>query len=186
MSALPGLEVFSECEHAESVVREEGLERVVAQVGVHRHGVGDWRKRSRVGTCGGGDVAALAVRDHEQARLPRVAAHVGERGPALGALRLEERRLRLDGHRDPGDRVDDAVTELDDAEPLRHQRRIRIEADAERRALALHRGCEPIREMTRPAHRTEDTGTSGKGFPEKQRGRPKAASRSSEETLDCR
>ena len=149
-------------EHAEPVVREEGLERVVAQVRVHGDRVGERRERSGVGTGSRGNVAALRVDDDEQARLTRVAAHLDERGPALGALRLEERSLRFDGDRDPCDGVDDAATELHDAEPLlRHERRIRIEADAERRALALHRGCEPIREVTRPAHPTEDTGTSG-------------------------
>src|SRR5207248_6463487 len=128
-----------------------------------------------------GNVATLRVGDDEQASLPRVAAHLDERGPAFGALRLEERRLRLDGDRDPCDGVDDDATELHDAEPLRHERRIRIEADAERRALPLHRGCEPIREMTRPAHAYQDTRSPIRQVPIR-RGRPKAASRSSGET----
>ena len=183
------LEVFAasirglhDWEHAEPVVREEGLERVVAQVRVHGDRVGERRERGGVGARSRGNIAALRVGDDEQARLPRVAAHLDERGPARDPLRLEERRLGLDGDRDPGDGVDDAATELHDAEPRRHERRIRVEADAERCALPLHRGCEPIREMTRPAHAYQDTSRPRRGVP-KRRGRPEAASRSSEETL---
>ncbi len=139
-------------EHAESVVREERLERVVAQVRVHGDGVGERRERGRIGAGRRRHVPSLPVGDHEQTGVARVAAHLGERGPTLGTLGLEERRLRLDGDRYLCDGVDDAAAELDDPESFRHERRVRIEADAERRALALHRCCEPIREMTRPAH----------------------------------
>ena len=137
-------------QHAEPVVREERLERVVAEVRVHGDRVGERRERGRIGAGGRRHVASLSVGDHEQACLARVAADLGERGPAVRALRLEERRLRLDDDRHLRDGVDDAAAELHDSEACRHERGIGIEADAERRALALHRCCEPIREVTRP------------------------------------
>src|SRR5262249_44934398 len=106
---------------------------------------------------------------HEQARVPRVATDVGERSPALAPLRLEERRLRLDRDSRSRDSVDDPATELDDAESLWHERRIRIEPDAERRAFALHCGREPIREMTLAAHHPSGYEAPGTCGPETKR-----------------
>src|SRR5262249_39396782 len=96
--------------------------------------------------------------------------------------RLEEGGLGLDGDGDLGDRLDDAAAELLarrdrvvtpnlSRQPVEH----RIETHAERRPLALHGGSEPIPEMTRLAHASQDKSSPGR------RGRPEAASRSSEE-----
>ena len=60
-----------------------------------------------VRACGGADVAALAVGDHEQADLARVGAHRLERAPAVGAERLEEGDLRLDCDDVGSDRLGD-------------------------------------------------------------------------------
>jgi hypothetical protein len=71
-----------------------------------------------------------------------------------------------------GDRVDDSATELDDAEPVRHERGIGIEPDAQRCALALHRVSEPISEMSRPAHAYQDTSRPRRAVPKPDKKRP--------------
>src|SRR5262249_3266476 len=106
--------------------------------------------------------------DDEQPRLPCVAAHVDERRPALAPLRLEEGRLRLDRDREGAYGVDDPATELDDAEPLRHECRIGIEPDAERRTLALHTGSGPVPERTRLGHAYQDTRRPRQSVPENE------------------
>jgi len=68
-------------------------------------------ERGGVRARGRADVAALRVRDHEQARLARVRGDPLERAPPVAAERLEERDLRLDRHHVRGNRVDDARTE---------------------------------------------------------------------------
>ena len=145
------------------------------EVRVHRDRIRKRRERGGVGAGGRRDVTALRVGDHEEPRRTGVFADLGERLPARRPLRLEEGRLGLDSDRGPGHGVDNPATELDDAETGGHQRGIGVEADAKRRALALHGGSEPIREMSRRPHASQDTRRPGR------RGRPEAASRSSEE-----
>ena len=97
---------------------EERVDRIGAEIGVDRERVGERRigaawleERRSVGAGRRADVPALGVRDHEQARLGRVARHHLEREPAVAAERLEERHLRL--HRDDvrSDGVDDSLAE---------------------------------------------------------------------------
>ena len=80
---------------------DERRERVAAhqRVGGDRVGAEAALARQRAGVRGGraGDVAALAVREHEQSLLTRVRAHALEREPAGEAELLEERELRLGG-----------------------------------------------------------------------------------------
>ena len=80
------------------------------------------------------DVAALDVADHEQPGRPRVLADVLERPHAVGAERLEERALRLDGDGVRADRVDQAAAEA----RVRGRRRLTagVRVAAELRAAA--------------------------------------------------
>src|SRR6266536_2887501 len=133
---------------------EERLQRVAAEVWVDGHGVRHGclalEVRSRVGAGGRADIAALAVRDHEQAGRARVLAGLLEGAHAVGTERLEERELRLDRDRVRRNRVDDPAAEARNgvgcctagdvgitAELDRQEVEPRIEADDELRALAL-------------------------------------------------
>ena len=110
----------------------------------------------RVGARGRADVAALAVGDHEQPGAARVGADLVEGGHPVGAERLEERELRLDGDRVRRDRVDDPAAEARDvaAQLDRHQVGLRIEPDDELAALALDLGGQPVGEgQRRDGHR---------------------------------
>jgi hypothetical protein len=154
-----------EGEDTEPVALQERLERVVSQVRIHGHRVRERRERGDVGARRRGDVAALGVCDHEQPGFAGVPAHVDKGRPAGRALRLEEGRLWLDRDRMPGHCVDDPATELDEAEPRRHERRVGIEPNTERRALLLYGHGKPVCEVLRLAHRNEDTGASGEPVP---------------------
>jgi hypothetical protein len=88
---------------------DQRLQRVPSQQGIGGEGVGAKAadgapgsrrladQRLRVSRGGDGNVAALAVRDDQQARFPGDAADLFERVPAGGSQPLEAGELRLDG-----------------------------------------------------------------------------------------
>ncbi len=135
---------------------QERLDGVGAEVRVHRERVGrpGLEVGGRVRARGRADVPALAVGDHEQAGPPRVPADVLERAHALGAVRLEERELRLHGDDVRRDRVDEPAAEARDraggvgvAPQLdREQLDPRVEPDDDLRPLPLDGLGEPVGE----------------------------------------
>ena len=160
MSALPAFEVLTRQKSPPPARRQaarNGLERVAAEVRVHGQRVGDRRPAvtrlevgGGVGARGRADVAALAVRDHEQAGRARVGADLLERAHPVGAERLEERELRLDRDDVRRDGVDDPAAEARGrlggrgppdvgvaAQLDRQQVEPRVEADDELAALPL-------------------------------------------------
>jgi hypothetical protein len=105
-----------------------------------------------VGTGGRADVAALAVRDHEEARRARILAGSLEGAQAVGAERLEERKLRLHSHDVRRHRVHESAAEAGDGVCGRAPARVgvptkldgkelgpRVEPDEELAALAVDR-----------------------------------------------
>ena len=158
---------------------EERIEGVTPEIRVHGHRVGEWRlavRRLQVRRCVGArrraDVAALRVGDHLQSGGARVRTDVFEGAHAIGAERLEERDLRLDGDDVRRHRVDQATTEA-----LAGSRRLlpaemglalqldgqkiwpRIEPDDELGALPLDRLGQAVGEVRRrdSGHTREST-----------------------------
>ena len=149
--------------------REERVERVAPEIGVHGHGVGErltavgpLEIRGRVRPRGRADVTALRVGDHLEARRARIRAHVLEPTDAVGAEGLEKRDLGLDRHDVRRDRVDDAAAEAGarvggvrpsevriSAQLHREQVRAGIEPDDELRALVLDGLREAVGEVRR-------------------------------------
>ena len=93
---------------------EKRLHGIAAEIRVDRDGVGERDERLRIRARGRADVAALRIGDDEQAGGARVLADLRERAHAVGAVRLEERRLRLHRDRVRRDRVDDAGAEREE------------------------------------------------------------------------
>ena len=99
---------------------DERLQRIGAEVradgeGIGRHGgrvgVGAGEQPGGVRFGGRSDVAAFGVEQHDQPHLAGMPHHPGQGGDSVGALRLEERRLRFDSRHQIGDRVDHAAAE---------------------------------------------------------------------------
>ena len=128
---------------------EKRLHRVAAEIRVDRDGVGERDERLRIRAGGRADVAALRVGDDEQAGRARVLADLCKRAHAVGAVRLEERRLRLHRDRVRRNRVDDAGAEREEVavDLCRHLLDDRVETDDELAALALDGVGEPVGEM---------------------------------------
>ena len=150
----------------------ERLERVGSEVGVDGQRVGERRRsaprrevRRGVGLGGRADVAALAVGDHEQPALASERAHaLGRREPVVPGL-LEERQLRLDGHRVLARGLDDARAEALDRprqpcgavahaakELIREQLGPRVEPDAQHAPPLRRQPLETLPEAARHGH----------------------------------
>ena len=115
--------------------------------------------RGRVRASRRADVPALGVRNDDEARRPRVGAHLLERRHPGSTERLEERELRLHADGVRGDRVDHPAAEARagvrglraaetrlarelDRQELGH----RVEPDEELAPLPLHGFGEPVSE----------------------------------------
>ena len=124
--------------------------------------------RVRVGARGRADVAALPVRDDEQACCSRVRADLLEGADPVRAERFEERELELHSDYVRGDRVDESAAETRArisgraAAPVRFTAKLdgqelgaRIEADEQLAALLVDCGREAVGEgetaVSRPA-----------------------------------
>ena len=137
----------------------EGLDRVAAEVRIDGHRIGERHAvltrsqvRGRVGARGRPDVAALRVRDDDQARGARVGADVLERPHAVGAERLEERKLGLDPDRVLRNRVDHAAAEA--LAGVRGLRAPELGLPRELERQELGHGIEPDEELASlPLHR---------------------------------
>ena len=150
---------------------EERLERVAAEVRVDRHRVGKRRALAarleiggRVGARGRADVAALRVREHEQAGRARVGADVLEGAQAVRAERLEERELRLHADDVRRDRVHDPAAEAAAGVGRRVGREVRVAARARPAA-------------GRAAGRARPGAASASARPPRRAGRERARSR---------
>jgi hypothetical protein len=98
--------------------REERIERVTAEIRIHRHRIGEGRLavrrleiRGRVRARSRADVTPLRIGDHLQPRRPRVGANVLEGTGAVSAERLEECDLRLDRYDIRRNRVNETPAE---------------------------------------------------------------------------
>ncbi len=106
--------------------------------------------------CGGGDVGALRVDNHEQTTLARCVADALTRRQPVPAERLEERDLWLDGRRERMDGVDQfhavplhgagvsAAVSTEAAVDVIGERRTRIEPDAQDGGDRLHPGDKSV------------------------------------------
>ena len=170
MSAAPALELRRRRNSPGPVPAarsEERLDRVVAHVRARRHRVGKRRlavprleECLRVGTRRRADVAAFHVEQDQKPGGARVVAYVLERSEAVGAERLEVRRLRFDRDDVGTDRIDDPLAEARDrgcrrgstehglaTELHREQVEPRVETDRELAPLAGDRLGEPVGEV---------------------------------------
>ena len=123
---------LDEDEHAEPVAREERLERVVPEVRVDRDRIGERPERRRVGAGVDGTSPRLASA-MTSSPAPRAYSQTSpSAAQPVGAQRLEERGLRLDGDRDAGATAS-TIPQQNSTTPGRgHECGIGIEAHAQR------------------------------------------------------
>ena len=124
---------------------EVGLEAVAAEERVDGDGV-TGGEGLRVDGGGDGDVAALAVEDHQQVVGVRVLDGGGERGPARGAEALEAGELRLDGDERRGRGLDDGAAVLGEI-VTPEAVGMRVEAADDLRLALRHRRGEAVAEV---------------------------------------